>query len=160
MSGRDLTEQEKRAWSAAARDVTPLSGRKGTPAGTVRAKTTERYSTAPPASEKRYAPPQNRQNDRRVRRGQQPVSASFDLHGHTRASALQVLPAFLAREQAKGARCVIVITGKGKAGEGVLRRAFQDWLDTREARALMSGYAPAHVKHGGGGAWYVFLRRP
>ena len=63
------------------------------------------------------------------------------------------------REQAKGAQCVIVITGKGKSGKGVLKRAFLNWLDLPEARALVSGYAPAHAKHGGGGAWYVFLRR-
>ncbi|MEM7459872.1 MAG: Smr/MutS family protein [Pseudomonadota bacterium] len=112
-----------------------------------------------PSRTKAYAPPQNRQNERAVRRGRQAISASFDLHGHTRESAFQVLPRFLAHEQAKGAQCVIVITGKGKSGEGVLKRAFLNWLDLPEARALVSGYAPAHSRHGGGGAWYIFLRR-
>ncbi len=54
---------------------------------------------------------------------------------------------------------MIVITGKGQRGEGVLRQGFLQWLELPEARALISGYAPAHAKHGGGGAWYVFLRR-
>lgn len=159
MSGRDLTDKDKRAWMAASRNVTPLKGRRGTPAG-VRRKS-EGLDPAPPVPSraKSYAPLQDRQNERAVRRGRQAYSATFDLHGHTRDSAFQVLPPFLAREQAKGSHCVIVITGKGKSGEGVLRRAFLNWLDLPEARALISGYAPAHAKHGGSGAWYVFLRR-
>ena len=69
------------------------------------------------------------------------------------------LPAFLARKQAEGARCVLVITGKGKGGEGVLRRNFLRWLEMPAARALVSGYSEAHLRHGGSGAWYVFLRQ-
>ena len=119
MSRRDLTDKEKRAWAAASRNVTPMQGRRGTPAGSPRKRDDPALSVPLPSRTKPYAPPQNRQNERAVRRGRPPVSASFDLHGHTRESAFQVLPSFLAREQAKGAQCVIVITGKGKSGEGV-----------------------------------------
>ena len=159
MSGRNLSDRDKRAWSAATRNVTPLRGRRGTPPGSPRKRDAPDPLPLPRNRAKPHAPPQNRQNERAVRRGRQAVSASFDLHGHTRESAFQVLPRFLAREQAKGAQCVIVITGKGKSGEGILRRAFVNWLDLPEARALVSGYAPAHAKHGGSGAWYVFLRK-
>ena len=159
MSRRDLTDKEKRAWAAASRSVKPLTGRRGTPAGTPRARD-EPNLLMPPKLRNRPLPvPQNRQNERVVRRGKQPVSATFDLHGHSRETAFQVLPRFLRLEQAKRSPCVIVITGKGKRGEGILRQAFMHWLETPEARALISGYAPAHAKHGGGGAWYVFLRR-
>ena len=58
------------------------------------------------------------------------------------------------------ARCVLVITGKGKGGEGVLRRNFLRWLEMPAARVLVSGYSEAHARHGGSGAWYVFLRAP
>ena len=159
MSGRDLTDKDKRAWAAATRTVKPLSGRRGTPAGSPRARDEPNPIPVLPPKNRPHAVPQNRQNERMVRRGKQPISASFDLHGHTRESAFQVLPGFLAREQAKGSRCVIVITGKGKRGEGVLKTALINWLELPEARALVSGYAPAHLKHGGSGAWYVFLRR-
>ena len=159
MSRRDLSDKEKRAWTAATRSVTPLKGRRGTPAGSPRKLGAPEVSFSLPPRSKPYAAPQNRQNERSVRRGQQAISASFDLHGHTRDSAFKVLPAFLAREQADGSKCVIVITGKGKSGEGVLRKSFLDWLDLPQARALISGYAPAHAKHGGSGAWSVFLRR-
>jgi len=159
MSGRDLTDKDKRAWAAATRTVRPLTGRRGTPAGTPRARE-EAAALVPSKLRNRPLPaPQNRQNERSVRRGKQAISASFDLHGHTRESAFQVLPRFLRLEQAKGSHCVIVITGKGQRGEGVLRQSFLHWLDLPEARALISGYAPAHARHGGTGAWYVFLRR-
>ncbi|MEO1659807.1 MAG: Smr/MutS family protein [Pseudomonadota bacterium] len=159
MSGRKLSDKDQRAWAAATRNVTPMAGRRGTPSGEKRKREEAERVPRTPSATKTYAPPQNRQNERQVRRGRQAVSASFDLHGHTRDSAFRVLPGFLAREQAKGARCVIVITGKGKSGQGVLKQAFMNWLDLPEARALVSGYASAHARHGGGGAWYVFLRR-
>lgn len=159
MSRRDLSDKDRRAWAAASRNVTPLKGRRGTPAGISRKREDTEPSIPHTPRAKPYSAPQNRQNERAVRRGRPPVSASFDLHGHTRDSAFHVLPAFLAREQSKGTQCVIVITGKGKTGEGVLKRAFLNWLDLPEARALVSGFAPAHPRHGGGGAWYVFLRR-
>ncbi|MEL6664227.1 MAG: Smr/MutS family protein [Pseudomonadota bacterium] len=52
-----------------------------------------------------------------------------------------------------------MITGKGRGGEGVLRRNFLEWLSSGRASPHVSGYAPAHARHGGGGAFYVFLRR-
>ena len=159
MSGRDLSDKDKRAWAAATRTVKPLAGRRGRPIGIPRPSEDSIPLTAPKIRKGPVSAPQNRQNERSIRRGKQAIAASFDLHGHTRESAFQTLPRFLEREQARGSRCVIVITGKGKAGGGVLRQAFIQWLDLPEARALISGFAPAHAKHGGGGAWYVFLRR-
>ena len=49
--------------------------------------------------------------------------------------------------------------GKGREGQGVLRRNFLLWLESPGARRLVSGYAESHPKHGGAGAFYVFLRR-
>lgn len=162
MSGRDLTDKEKKAWAAAARHVRPLHGRKATPQRLPRPEDGPSLMALAlpqaqgPASS---APPQNRQGEKKIRRGKQVISASFDLHGHTQESAWTALPQWLANEQAKGSRCVIVITGKGKEGLGVLRRNFLHWLERPEARQLVSGYSQAHARHGGSGAWYVFLRR-
>jgi DNA-nicking Smr family endonuclease len=41
----------------------------------------------------------------------------------------------------------------------VLKRRLPDWLTEPALRAVVSGFAPAHRKHGGAGAWYVFLKR-
>lgn len=177
MSHRKLTEQEKRVWEAAARHVRRLEGAR-TPEAVVTDELTKPAQkpqdepkspkpvsfagllAEPKPPKRKPGPVQNRQNEKRVRRGKQLVSASFDLHGFTQDEAWRALPQFLSRERSRGAGCVIVITGKGRSGEGVLRKNFLRWIETREARSLINGYAPAHARHGGGGAWYVYLRKP
>ena len=86
------------------------------------------------------------------------------------------LPASLARQRERGARTVLVITGKGASARaledrrfepwdpegrrlpGVLKRAFPRWMGEGDFAAIVSGYAPAHARHGGSGAYYVMLR--
>lgn len=87
------------------------------------------------------------------------IDATLDLHGHTLSSAYPALARFIQRAQRRGDRTVIVVTGVGRGGEGVLKRAFPDWLSVSEIRPLISGYAPAHRSHGGAGAFYVFIKR-
>ena len=170
MSHRRLTPEEARAWARVARTVKPIGPKTedietfidalehGEPV--VRRAPSKPLAPAKPDAPKPKpaAPPQNRANEKRVRRGKLELAGRFDLHGHTQLSAEAALPDFLARKQAEGARCVLVITGKGKGGEGVLRRNFLRWLEMPAARALVSGYSEAHPRHGGSGAWYVFLR--
>jgi len=67
---------------------------------------------------------------------------------------------FLRAAQARGDTTVIVVTGMGRGGEGVLKRLLPDWLAAPEIRSIVGGYAPAHRGHGGGGAFYVFIKRP
>jgi len=169
MSHRRLTPEEARAWARVARTVKPIGPvtdidsfidalEHGEPV--LKRAPTKASPAVPPvsAAPKQPAPPQNRANEKRVRRGKLELAGRFDLHGHTQMTAEAALPDFLARKRAEGARCVLVITGKGKSGEGVLRRNFLRWLEMPAARALVSGYSEAHPRHGGSGAWYVFLR--
>lgn len=95
----------------------------------------------------------------RFRRGQMTIEARVDLHGQTRDAALSRLVRFLQRSSAAGKRCVLVITGKGTGGAGVLRREFPLWLETQDLRPLILGMAPSQAKDGGSGAFYVLLRR-
>jgi DNA-nicking Smr family endonuclease len=108
--------------------------------------------------------------DRRLRtalkRGQQPIEAVLDLHGLYQDEAHGRLRAFLAREHRRGARLVLVITGKGVAettgdgGErGVLRRVVPHWLRLADLRGIVLGFDEASLQHGGSGALYVRLRR-
>lgn len=121
-------------------------------------------------------PPPDRSQDRRLRRGRVEVEARLDLHGLTRAKARRELLAFLRRAQVNGAAKVLVITGKGAAGRamdlrrfepwqpdgpgvpGVIRRSFTEWMAEPEFAHLVSGYAEAHRRHGGAGAFYVMVR--
>jgi DNA-nicking Smr family endonuclease len=93
--------------------------------------------------------------DAHLRRGRLEPEARLDLHGLTHDGAYRALLRFLFGAQAAGQKLVLVITGKG----GVLRERLPLWLGQAELQPLVAGVNKAHVKHGGGGAFYVLLRR-
>jgi DNA-nicking Smr family endonuclease len=96
----------------------------------------------------------------RVARGKEAIDARLDLHGYTQDEAHSALLRFLRSANARDARLVLVITGKGRGGEiGVLRRQVPNWLALPEFRALVIGYEDAAITHGGEGALYVRVRR-
>jgi DNA-nicking Smr family endonuclease len=43
---------------------------------------------------------------------------------------------------------------------GVLKQMVPRWLKEPELAALIAAVRPAHTKHGGEGALYVYLRKP
>ena len=96
---------------------------------------------------------------RKIARGRVPLEARIDLHGMTQAEAHDLLLGFLIRAHGQGLRHVLVITGKGRSGDGVLRRAVPQWLAGAAFRGLASGCEPAARGHGGDGALYVRLKR-
>jgi len=106
----------------------------------------------------------------KLRLGQIAPKARIDLHGMTEAAAHRALHSFLARAQENGARLALVITGVGnpqghdgaewmRSPHGVLKEMVPRWLMERDFATLTSGWAPAHRRHGGDGALYVYLRR-
>ncbi len=103
----------------------------------------------------------DRRSVARMKRGQMRIEARLDLHGHTQSEAHGELAAFLADAQARGKRCVLVITGKGvtKEGGGVLRASTPRWLNEPANRGRVLAFDYAQPKHGGHGALYVLLRR-
>ncbi len=121
--------------------------------------------------------PVDRGTERRIQRGRVEVEARIDLHGLTQARARADLLAFLTRCRGRGFKTVLVITGKGAAKRalderrfqpwrpdepslpGVIRRCLPRWLAEPDFAAVVSGYAGAHRRHGGEGAFYVVLRR-
>lgn len=125
-------------------------------------------------------PPQitglDRRTTQRLTRGQVEIERRLDLHGTGIEMARIHLLGFLRDAQAMGARNVLIITGKGDspysrhtlhgAGHfhaperaGRLRRLVTEWFHEPEFRSLVAGFQPAHPKHGGGGAYYVRVRR-
>jgi DNA-nicking Smr family endonuclease len=99
----------------------------------------------------------------RVARGKDEIDGRLDLHGLTQSEAHAALLRFLRTASSRGARLVLVITGKGaRAAEGergVLKRQVPHWLGLPEFRALVIGFEDAHIAHGGEGALYVRVRR-
>ena len=90
-----------------------------------------------------------------LRRGRLEPEARIDLHGLTQDEAYRALTRFFTRARALDQRLVLVITGKG----GVLRDVVPRWLAEHELAPLVSGMSAAHMRHGGGGAFYVAVRR-
>ena len=83
-------------------------------------------------------------------------------------SAHPALVRFVMSAHASGKRLVLVITGKGKDRDepgpmpvprGVLRHQVPQWLSLPPLANVVLQVTPAHVSHGGGGAYYVYLRR-
>ncbi|MEO1192630.1 MAG: Smr/MutS family protein [Pseudomonadota bacterium] len=103
----------------------------------------------------------DRRTGERLRRGKMEIEATLDLHGLTQERAHQRLRTFLWNARAKGQRCILVVTGKGRSGpeSGVLRRAVPLWLNEPDLRPLVVAVTPAQPQHGGGGALYLLLRR-
>jgi DNA-nicking Smr family endonuclease len=96
---------------------------------------------------------------RRIARDRDGLAARLDLHGLDQDGARLRLIDFLVAAQADGARAVLVISGKGFQGEGVLRRRTPEWLADPRLKGVVAGLSPAEDRHGGGGAWYVALKR-
>lgn len=109
----------------------------------------------------------DRSTAEKMRRGQMAVEATLDLHGMTLARAEPALAAFLVNAQAQGLRMVLVVTGKGarvdretgRIAEGAIRREFPHWLNAEKNRGRIVAFRAAHVRHGGGGAFYVLLKK-
>lgn len=163
--GRDLTDEEKALWRRVASHVKTRKKLPPAPAHELEVARPERAvprasaATPPPLKRPAAPPPANRAGEKRVRRGKLEIGASLDLHGHTQETGHAALGRFLRSAAKRGDRTVIVITGAGRGGEGVLKRALPEWLASGDLRALISGFAQAHRMHGGAGAYYVFLKR-
>lgn len=162
---RRLTPEERRIWSRVARTVRLAPGKaiEDEPEPVDALEKAHRAATpaqAPPAKATRAkpSPPEDMSGQRKIRRGQNEIDARLDLHGHTQDSAHRELIGFLMRQAGDGARCVLVITGKGRLGTGILRTRLFDWIAHPDLRPFIAGYAPAHPRHGGAGATYIFLR--
>jgi DNA-nicking Smr family endonuclease len=100
-----------------------------------------------------------------MRRGDVAIDARLDLHGLTQAEAHSRLLRFVSMAVAQQLRVLLVITGKGSRSDsggretGVLRRNLPHWLKQSGMSANILAITPAHPRHGGGGAYYVALRR-
>jgi DNA-nicking Smr family endonuclease len=163
---RPLRPDELRVWSLVAGTVHPLPGRSA-PKPPPEAVATETPARVPPAP--RPTPAQRaaragldpiEPNRRwRISRERDEIGARLDLHGLDQDRARVVLEGFLQRAFEDGLRAVLVITGKGVQGDGVLRRRAPDWLGAPHLAHIVAGISEASRRHGGEGALYVALKR-
>lgn len=174
MAGKDRRPSEVEAdlWRRITSDVKPLNrSRAPAPDGTTDAAAPKPPAPRPAAPAPREAPagtPELRHGetagiDRRtaenLRRGKMSIEARLDLHGMTQLEAHRALTAFVAGQHDSGRRCVLVVTGKGREGGGVLRAMVPQWLNGAELRPRVLAFNYAQPRDGGDGALYVLLRR-
>ncbi|MDB5664047.1 Smr/MutS family protein [Cypionkella sp.] len=104
----------------------------------------------------------------KMTRGKLSPEARIDLHGMTLSEAHPELIRFILNAQSAGMRLVLAITGKGKRGHdvgpipqrmGALRHQVPQWLRLPPLGPAVLQITEAHLKHGGSGAYYIYLRR-
>ena len=171
------------AWSRVQADATPLTAaqrnrhtglaektgkaaKKPAPSGSPRpASPATAKSTGPAKASAKPAPklppkPHIEQKaKRRLGRGTISLDGRLDLHGMTAMEARAALLGFITHHVGRGHVWVLVITGKGARGEGVLRQSLSGWLAEPQLARHVVEYEAANPSHGGGGAFYLRLRK-
>lgn len=105
--------------------------------------------------------------DRRAHAGRLEPDLTLDLHGHTLETAYDRIMAGLDQARAMGARVVLVVAGRERpvdpadrmARRGAIRAKLLDWLAASRHAGAISAVRQAHIRHGGGGALYLILKR-
>jgi DNA-nicking Smr family endonuclease len=168
---RPLKPEERHIWGMVAATVHPLPGRatpKAEPSDAIPAPAmTEAAAriaapSAPGAKRPRPRPdldPIEPRRKHRIAKAREPIGARLDLHGLDQDRARGVLERFLARAWDEGFRAVLVITGKGVQGDGILKRRTPEWLAAPHLAHMVAGISDAARHHGGEGALYVALKR-
>jgi DNA-nicking Smr family endonuclease len=174
---RKLSAEDEALWRGVTRAVSPLRrGPRADRDAEIEAEPVEKPARTPASGAIRPAPrpirvmpkelplaPLDRRAKQRLARGTDAIDARLDLHGRTQEEAHDALLRFLRRQQDRGAKTVLVITGKGgplgDTGRGVLRRQVPQWLALPEFRRLVLSVDTASAAHGGEGALYVRIRK-
>ena len=101
----------------------------------------------------------SKKNIRDFSKGNVFIENKLDLHGFNLVEAKNLLEDFINQSVENGKRLILVITGKGKVGEGIIKNNIISWLNTKDFRNKILAVNYASKKHGGSGAIYIFLRK-
>lgn len=110
--------------------------------------------------------------DRQISSGRISPDMVIDLHGLRREAARRLLYERVVSAAERGARVILVITGKGsdpgpapadlmegRPARGAIRADLPRWLGEEGLSTRIAAVRRAHPKHGGGGAAYLILKR-
>jgi len=169
---RKLSPDDRRLWAFVTRSVTPLAPRHASVVEDAHVPHRTTVALEPPAAPVHR--PTHHQPLRvghvvdldaataqKFRKGKMPRDASLDLHGLTLAQAHGALIHFIHAQSSRGARCVLVITGKGSVdgSRGRIKAELMHWLNAGSLRPLILAVTEANPKQAVSGAVYVLLKR-
>jgi DNA-nicking Smr family endonuclease len=108
----------------------------------------------------------------KLQKGKMAIEGKIDLHNKNQDQAYHALKGFVTRSYVQQKRCVLVVTGKGvntksdddiftsiRDGVGVLKTRLPEWVSVSPLNEMVLRVEPAHKSHGGGGAFYLYLKR-
>lgn len=185
---RKLKAEERRLWDFVTRNVTPLRDRHPSDDASddhQAVTSPKKVSRAPPPQSQplplpKHTPAQTHNKPlhvgkpvdldgstaKKLKKGQLPCDAKLDLHGLTLAQAHSALISFMRHQSERGARCVLVITGKGSSNAdhpakpgGRIKAELVHWLNAQPLRPFILAVTEAPARQGGSGAVYVLLKR-
>ena len=87
------------------------------------------------------------------------IENKLDLHGFNLVEAKNLLENFINQSLKNNKRLILVITGKGNKGEGVIKNNIISWLNNKNLRNKILAVNYASKKHGGTGAIYILLKK-
>ena len=174
-----LTQQDAEIWNKITRTAKPLNNQRNSYSGNIENFAQEieaKYFSSTPVSKLRstassiYQPPAqlkpakqtariDLKTTRKIQKGSISIDGRLDLHGLTQDDAYQVLFDRVEDAFYSGKKILLIITGKGNMGRGILRERVPQWLASAPFSIMVSEIGTAHASHGGAGALYVRIRR-
>ena len=100
------------------------------------------------------------------------IDKKIDFHGKNLLEAEETFLSTILECYNDGKRCLLFVTGKGlfkikkpkndyepRLYHSVIRTAFFDWVKSKKLSKYILSFEQAPIKHGGDGAFYVYLRK-
>ena len=95
----------------------------------------------------------------KLKKGAFGIDETLDLHGYTQKQAHEKLHKFIMAAVRGQKRHLLIITGKGVEGSGVLKQNVPLWMKTPPMSLHILAISPAQPQDGGQGALYVKLKK-
>ncbi len=107
-----------------------------------------------------------------IKKGSLHIDKKIDFHGKSLLESEEQFNSTIIESYKSGQRCLLFVTGKGlfkpkKHGEndkpklyhGIIRSSFVEWARLKKFSKYILSVERASIKHGGDGAFYVYLRK-
>lgn len=174
---RDTSANEQKLWRYVTRNVKPYHASRQnleTPQSPLIQAAATPLPSPPPTYDTRSKKPQiispisvgltpniDRRTSTKFKRGKLPLDGQIDLHGLTLHQAHARFTSFVRSAIDRQARCILVITGKGRGSDqiGKIRRELPHWINDPTLRTHVLAVTEAQHRDGGSGAFYILLKR-